>query len=63
VIVGGVVTMLQVEVEVPAEFPRESTTWAVKLKVPALVGVPLMLPLEVLRVRPGGSEPAVIEKV
>jgi hypothetical protein len=35
----------------------ESTTWAMKLYVPAVVGVPVIAPVEALSVRPGGSEP------
>ena len=41
----------------------ESTTLAVKLYVPVVVGVPVMAPVEALRLKPGGSEPLVIEKV
>jgi hypothetical protein len=52
--------MLQLEVAV---LSCESTTLAVKLYVPAVVGVPVMAPVEVLRVKPGGSEPLVIENV
>jgi hypothetical protein len=48
---------------VPAAVPRESTTWAVKLKVPAVVGVPVIAPVELFKVKPGGSEPLVIENV
>jgi hypothetical protein len=52
--------MLQLAVAV---LPFESTTWAVKLYVPAVVGVPVIAPVEVLSVKPGGNEPLVIEKV
>jgi hypothetical protein len=41
----------------------ESTTWARKLYVPAVVGVPVIAPVEALSVRPGGSEPLRIENV
>ena len=46
-----------------ADNPEESTTLAVKLKVPAVVGVPVRAPVEVLSVTPVGSEPAEIENV
>jgi hypothetical protein len=46
-----------------AELPEESVTFAVKLKVPAVVGVPVMAPVEVFSVNPGGSDPDVIENV
>jgi hypothetical protein len=45
------------------EIPEESTTVAVKLKVPAVVGVPVMEPVLESSVRPGGNIPPVIEKV
>jgi hypothetical protein len=38
-------------------------TWAVKLNVPAAVGVPDIAPVEEFSVRPGGREPATIAKV
>ena len=38
-------------------------TWAVKFEVPAVVGVPLMTPVEALRDRPAGSAPAVMDQV
>jgi hypothetical protein len=38
----------------------ESVTWAVKLKVPPVVGVPVIAPVEVLSVSPGGSAPEVM---
>ena len=37
--------------------PRESLTLTVKLKLPALVGVPVILPVAVFRLKPGGSLP------
>ena len=46
-----------------AVLPFESTTSAVKLYVPAVVGVPVIAPVDVLSVKPGGSEPLVIENV
>ena len=55
--------MLQFAVVVPAAVPVESTTLAVKLKVPLVVGVPVIAPVDGLRVRPAGREPLEIEKV
>ncbi len=60
---GGEMTMLQFAVVVPAAVPVESTTLAVKLKVPLVVGVPVIAPVDGLRVRPAGREPLEIEKV
>jgi hypothetical protein len=42
--------------------PLESVTWIVNGKVPASVGVPLRMPVAASKVRPGGNEPAMIEK-
>jgi hypothetical protein len=56
-------TMLQLVDVVPAAVPLESTTWAVKVNVPAAVGVPVMAPVEGFSVKPVGSEPLVIENV
>jgi hypothetical protein len=53
-------TMLHEEV---VEFEAESTTLAVKLKLPAVVGLPEIKPLDPVRFRPGGSDPLLIEKV
>jgi hypothetical protein len=50
-------------VVVPAALPVESTTCAVKLNVPAVVGVPVIAPVELFSVNPAGSEPLVIEYV
>ena len=41
----------------------ESTTVAVKLKVPAAVGVPVIAPVEGASVRPGGRVPAETDQV
>jgi hypothetical protein len=41
--------------------PRESVTFTVK--VPVVVGVPVMAPVAVLRVRPAGRAPEATEKV
>jgi hypothetical protein len=59
--------LLQVEPhpEVQTEMavaPYASLTWTVKEDVPAAVGVPLMTPVFVLSVSPGGSDPAMSEK-
>jgi hypothetical protein len=60
---AGAITIEQLLVVVPAAVPRESTTWAVKLNVPAVVGVPVIAPVVEFNVNPAGSEPAVIENV
>jgi hypothetical protein len=41
----------------------ESITFAVKLDVPPVPGVPLMTPVEALRLSPVGREPEVIDQV
>jgi hypothetical protein len=41
----------------------ESVTVTVKLEVPELVGVPVIAPLEALRLSPAGSEPLVSDQV
>jgi hypothetical protein len=41
----------------------ESVTVTVKLEVPELVGVPVIAPLEALRLSPAGSEPPVSDQV
>ena len=43
--------------------PVESTTLAVKLNVPAMVGDPVMAPVAGFSNRLGGNDPAVMEKV
>ena len=55
--------MVQLVVVVPAAVPRESTTWAVKVNGPDAVGVPVMAPVELFRVKPVGREPLMMEKV
>jgi hypothetical protein len=47
-------------VEAPAS---ESVTVAVKVKVPAVVHVPVIAPVEALRLSAGGSEPLLIDHV
>jgi hypothetical protein len=63
VIGGGITVIVQLVLVVPAARPEESTTFAVKLKAPGVVGVPVMAPVAGFRVRPGGRLPAVIENV
>jgi hypothetical protein len=63
VIVGGLILIEQLELAVAAWPPVESVAVTVKLNVPAVVGVPVTAPVDGLRVRPGGREPAVIAKV
>jgi hypothetical protein len=41
----------------------ESVTMTVKVKVPTVVGVPETRPVELAMLRPGGSDPAVIDQV
>ena len=55
--------MVQLVVVVPAAVPLESTTFAVKLNVPGVVGVPVMAPVVAFNVRPAGRLPEEIEKV
>jgi DNA-directed RNA polymerase specialized sigma24 family protein len=52
--------MVQISV---SELPLKSTTLEVKVYVPAVVGVPEILPVVLSSVKPGGSEPETIEKV
>jgi hypothetical protein len=60
---AGAITMLQLAVFVPADVPVESTTCAVKLNVPDTVGVPVMAPVVVFKLKPVGKEPVIIENV
>ena len=57
---AGLTVMVQLAV---ADAPVESTTFAVKLYAPAVVGVPVMAPVLVFNVRPAGRLPLLIEKV
>jgi hypothetical protein len=41
----------------------ESVTFTVKLEVPDALGVPVIAPLEVLRLSPAGREPDVSDQV
>ena len=56
---GGAIVMLSVPVAVAFEL---SFTWTVKFAAPAVVGVPLMLPLAA-SVSPAGSEPPVVNQL
>ena len=60
---GGITVIVQLAVVVPAAVPVESTTFAVKLNVPAVVGVPVMAPVLAFNVRPAGRLPLLIENV
>jgi hypothetical protein len=55
--------MVQLAVAVPAGVPVVSTTLALKLKGPAVVGVPVMAPVLAFNVSTGGRLPEVIENV
>jgi hypothetical protein len=68
--VEGVAELLQIEATdgaaetamlqaVVAEVVVTSTTFAVKLTVPEEVGLPVMAPVDVLRLRPPGRDPTV----
>lgn len=57
------VTVVETEVDAAAPAPNALVAVTVKLAAPAVVGVPLMTPVEVLRVRPAGSEPLPMAKV
>jgi len=46
-----------------AVLPFASFTCPVKVKSPMPVGVPVTAPVDVLRLRPAGSDPLAIEKV
>jgi len=58
---AGAMVMLQLMVTVAT--PLESVTVAEKLDVPAVVGVPVMAPVEVLRVKPAGNDPLLMLNV
>ena len=63
VMVGGVAAALMTICSgCVAERFAASVTWAVKLDVPAVVGVPLIMPV-LDNVRPAGSDPALIDQV
>jgi hypothetical protein len=56
---GAAMVMLRAWVAVPLEL---SFTWTVKFAVPAVVGVPLMLPVAASD-SPAGREPTVVDQV
>jgi len=60
---GAITVMVQLVVVVPAAVPVASTTFAVKLNVPAVVGTPVMAPVLEFNVRPAGRLPLLIEYV
>ena len=58
VIVGGVATAAMVSEKSLLEFfAALSVTVTVKLKGPAVVGVPVIAPVDAFRFKPGGSVP------
>lgn len=57
------VTVVATEVVAAAPTPRPFVTVIVKLAAPAVVGVPVIAPVEVLSDNPAGSEPVPIAKV
>jgi hypothetical protein len=62
-IAGGAIVITQFAVAVPAADPVESTTCAVKLNAPYVVGVPVIAPVDGFSTSPGGSDPPMIENV
>jgi len=60
---AGPIRMGQPAAGVVAEVPNESTTLQEALKDPAVFGVPVIAPVEVLSTSGGGREPLVFEKV
>ena len=58
-----VVTVIEVATDAALPAPSAFAAETVKLTVPGVVGVPLITPVEVLSVKPAGSEPAVTAKV
>ena len=56
-------SIVQLVVVVPAALLRESTTCAVNEVDPAVVGVPVIVPVEEFSVSPAGKFPVMIEKV
>jgi hypothetical protein len=60
---GGFTLIVQLAVVVPAAKPEKSTTLAVKLNVPKVVGVPVIAPALGFNVKPGGRLPAIVENV
>ncbi len=60
---GGAIVIPQLVVAVPATEFVESFTWAVNVNGPAVVGVPVIAPVEASRLNPVGRPPDVIENV
>ena len=61
---GGAIVIVHWVAATPVtELPEESTTFAVKVKGPNAVGVPVIAPVVELSVRPVGRDPAMIENV
>ena len=58
----GDLTTINVQITVSV-FPLASTTFETKVYMPGVVGVPLMTPVELFSVNPGGSDPRTIEYV
>ena len=56
-------SIVQLVVVVPAALFRESTTCAVNELDPAVVGVPVIAPVDEFSVRPAGKFPVLIENV
>ncbi len=56
---AAAITILSACVLLCAVGAVESVTWTVKLKVPAALGVPESCPVEAMRLRPVGNDPAV----
>ncbi len=59
---GAAMLIVHCWLVVSAVPPLESVTVAVKVNVPAMVGVPVMVPSG-LSVNPGGNEPEIMTKV
>ena len=57
------VVVIEIEHETAAVCPMESVMVAVKLKVPAALGVPLITPVAAAILKPVGSAPEVIATV
>ena len=57
------ITMLRLAVALRAVGVSESVTLTVKLDVPVTVGVPEIRPVLLLRLRPGGRLPTLIDQV
>jgi len=56
---SGAGGLIVIEKSFSSDCGTESVTRSLKENVPALVGVPERLPVEALRLRPGGREPLI----